>query len=466
MSNPYRTPSVRLPAVPKATSATTYPKRVTSLKPPIINPYDKFTASEFDAWVSDLKGALKKALGRDDEIDAMPPAVDATEEAEVEMELEDSFADYRSRQSAKGKGRDPREGPGLFSLRDVGTDGMPRVAMEVDRPETDEGSEGAEDFVEEEDGESAQPVRGAANGEGSSGQPIELLSDDEDEEPLSLPPKRHDADDDLYEWSDQEDDGSPVGAPEIRDPWEGPRKYAEDFYAGGDDDLYAGVGGYQPREFSHADDDDDEPGMVLTPDIGAEADEALKDSDEESEPDYPWADPEHDPDIEEYSGFPSRRHGYARQLMDGWEDPGMDFYAGGDGIESEDVDPNSLTPRFEDGALSPVVEHEVIDILSDDEEAPEAPADLAPAWRESSEEAAFDFDEDEAHMNRTNGRSLVFAMCMYNGSHNRSYKSIASQEARFWRRTTGAARLRLPDAGRLRSPGDSVLLAWRGIVLS
>src|SRR5882762_4755579 len=40
-----------------------------TLRPPIQNPYDKFTQSEFDAWIDDITGALRRALGHEDAIE-------------------------------------------------------------------------------------------------------------------------------------------------------------------------------------------------------------------------------------------------------------------------------------------------------------------------------------------------------------------------------------------------------------
>jgi hypothetical protein len=41
----------------------------TSTRPPIYNPYDKFTRPEFDEWIGGITSTLRKALGRDGEGD-------------------------------------------------------------------------------------------------------------------------------------------------------------------------------------------------------------------------------------------------------------------------------------------------------------------------------------------------------------------------------------------------------------
>lgn len=109
----------------------------TSLRPPIFNPYDRFTQPEFDAWIGDLTHALKRALEPEAEpgVDSpsrhngswntVPDQLGGSFSAEGQAQspapsegygeqsiLEDSFAQIASRR-AKGKARDPREGPGL-----------------------------------------------------------------------------------------------------------------------------------------------------------------------------------------------------------------------------------------------------------------------------------------------------------------------------------------------------------------
>lgn len=114
MSTSWRSPFPILPA-PQTTPVSTNPK---SLKRPIHNPYDKFTQPEFDKWIGGITSALRRALGEETEEDA---ALDehlsqdinaAAEETFLDDSFEDSFAGIQSRR-AKGKAKDPREGPGL-----------------------------------------------------------------------------------------------------------------------------------------------------------------------------------------------------------------------------------------------------------------------------------------------------------------------------------------------------------------
>lgn len=105
-------------------------------RPPIHNPYDKFTQTEFDAWIGGITGALKRALGQEAEDvgkhtqnlqqdpaggrGAQYQALDESGREQPESDVDDgefndSFAEIKARRHAVGKGkqRDPREGPGF-----------------------------------------------------------------------------------------------------------------------------------------------------------------------------------------------------------------------------------------------------------------------------------------------------------------------------------------------------------------
>lgn len=95
------------------------------------NPYDKFTQDEFDAWIGGITGALRRALGQEDEV--VSPHVtsshyseqsNSSDEEEVQRlvefpdessgeESEASFSSSTARRISKGKARDPRDGPGF-----------------------------------------------------------------------------------------------------------------------------------------------------------------------------------------------------------------------------------------------------------------------------------------------------------------------------------------------------------------
>jgi hypothetical protein len=114
MSTSWRSPFPILPA-PQTTPVSTNPK---SLKRPIHNPYDKFTKPEFDEWIGGITSALRRALGEETQDDVtldehLPQDINAAaEETFLDHSFEDSFAGIHSRR-AKGKAKDPREGPGL-----------------------------------------------------------------------------------------------------------------------------------------------------------------------------------------------------------------------------------------------------------------------------------------------------------------------------------------------------------------
>lgn len=124
-------------ASPHSTSMAKAAHTRASLRPPIFNPYDRFPQPEFDAWIGDITSALKRALEHEPEPTVNSPSrhdgiwntlsdhPGGTPSAEgrtrspalsdvrdEESPAEDSFAQIASRR-AKGKARDPREGPGL-----------------------------------------------------------------------------------------------------------------------------------------------------------------------------------------------------------------------------------------------------------------------------------------------------------------------------------------------------------------
>ncbi|KAH9067608.1 hypothetical protein EDB87DRAFT_12851 [Lactarius vividus] len=123
------------PTTPNASSTKSSTR--TSLRPPIFNPYDRFTQPEFDAWIGDITSSIKRALRHEVEpevelpsgrsnswktlqdqvggsltIEERAQSPTSTELRDDESIFEDSFAHIASRK-AKGKARDPREGPGL-----------------------------------------------------------------------------------------------------------------------------------------------------------------------------------------------------------------------------------------------------------------------------------------------------------------------------------------------------------------
>jgi len=140
------------PRVPNST-----PQLPISIRPPIHNPYDKFTQPQFDEWIGGITGALRKALGQEE--DETPTSQAAQPREEVahsasdvdEDDVEDSFAEWRAMR-AKEKGK-----------------------MRATEDEQDSDYGGSQESYE---GSSAQDYA-AGN---TPGDAIELLSDEDDAE--------------------------------------------------------------------------------------------------------------------------------------------------------------------------------------------------------------------------------------------------------------------------------------------
>lgn len=132
-------------------------------RPPVHNPYDKFSQSEFDAWVGDLTSTLRQALGHEDDPPAQEEAEDPLDrlldsftedhlrkEKESEEEVSDSDSSSETRDAfRKGKNWEQPEGSGLAS----GTYDEP-IELDLDSDEEqDEQDEIVADVVQhEEDG--------------------------------------------------------------------------------------------------------------------------------------------------------------------------------------------------------------------------------------------------------------------------------------------------------------------------
>ncbi|KDQ55083.1 hypothetical protein JAAARDRAFT_60062 [Jaapia argillacea MUCL 33604] len=312
--------------VPNATPSSLLQSYSTkALRPPIHNPYDKFTQPQFDAWIDDITGALKKALGREDVVPPPPPStnVAASQEAAeesvahlgTETELfeenqededevvDDSFAEIRARR--KGKARDPREGPGLG----VGGKLQP-IEILSDSHSEEEGSgeegsgseeEGEEEYIYDEGGLSddgiydesseggSERLEVESHGEGTSKLTVEVFSEEEDEED----PEGRDR-----ESYDEEYDEETGSSPPRRHPRSGYRRPP-----------------HQPEEILEISDDERQ---------------------EEDEEEFPP--PSH-----------ARSNIIPAEISDPWTGPrtfAEDFYSGGDRINFHGADPSYLTPQY------------------------------------------------------------------------------------------------------------------------
>lgn len=222
------------------------------LRRPIYNPYDRFTQPEFDAWIGDITGALRRALGQTTD---EPPHVNSSandpyssrmdengpdkerDDLDDNSEVEDSFAEVKARRSDKGKGkeRDPREGPGLSGLKGHGGMAQPiEIDSDSDQNQEEEDGEefnsnydansdlgsradddeeddvenylsGDEDAqMEEEDDEFESPEVELKQGQ-SSAEVIELSSDEDEEDEDDTAPTTH-ARVNAYTYSDEDVD--------------------------------------------------------------------------------------------------------------------------------------------------------------------------------------------------------------------------------------------------------------------
>ncbi|KAL0571946.1 hypothetical protein V5O48_010018 [Marasmius crinis-equi] len=129
---------------------------------PIHNPYDKFSQSDFDAWIGGITTTLRKALGHEDDVHEKADgpfdhlleteAEDGTmQEQSVERELGSSLFENETRDaSRKGKDRDPEEGPGLGP----GTEDEP-IELESDSEE-EEDIEGNLEVGDSDEGEGSE----------------------------------------------------------------------------------------------------------------------------------------------------------------------------------------------------------------------------------------------------------------------------------------------------------------------
>ncbi|KAK0226248.1 hypothetical protein IW262DRAFT_753911 [Armillaria fumosa] len=341
----------------------------TRTKPaPIYNPYDKFTKPQFDAWIDDLTGTLRRALGHIDDggpEESLVPsdessmghidAEQASESSEVDGDIEDSFAELKARHAnRKGKARDPREGPGLFSGRGNGSYEEPidlasdsedeeaqveELARVID--DTDYGSEWEEQDEREEseqDAEDVDPETDAEvdyedeeNHEEEAGSDLEegneAHDEDEDEEQLDLwktdqsssPPLQ-------YEVFDADDDIEKLDEPEVIDLLSD-----EEISIAGSSPPALGEG----EEHSEADIDEEDR------DQGAHEDAAV------SRDVYDVDDDDEQP-LYNDTAFPSTVLGYPFlhepvEIMDPWIRPQQyanDLYKGGDHLPGPETHPS------------------------------------------------------------------------------------------------------------------------------
>lgn len=278
------------PRVPNST-----PQLPSSIRPPIHNPYDKFTQPQFDEWIGGITGALRKALGQEEEEVPTPRATEPCEEdvhpsADVDEDnVEDSFAEWKAmRAKEKGKmrateeeqdseygssqesyqdsdvqdravGHTPSDAIELLSDEDHAEGEQVNDPREYDNGDHDGGS--VERFTPAgSDGEVQLPYVGSsqsvippkphnffANATGHEGSyqsgpslalllstsfpAIEISDGEPEDRDRDQGDDSLDAENGLFGWGEEEEGEDQP--PDIRDPWELPKTYAEDLYTGG-----------------------------------------------------------------------------------------------------------------------------------------------------------------------------------------------------------------------------------------
>ncbi|EIW80699.1 hypothetical protein CONPUDRAFT_137762, partial [Coniophora puteana RWD-64-598 SS2] len=387
---------------------------------PIHNPYDKFSKPEFDDWIGGITSALRRALGQDDEEadeearvsneshagdEARRPgagpdlnmvlADDGTGQdvADATFHEEDSLS-YGPSLRAKGKARDPREGPGfggqqnpieLLSDSEAGEEeegdeqGSPRSSPVSDAgsEELDEEDEYDEDGVlregeyyigEDEEQEEEDEEEGIYEGTDivhpRQRQPrVEASEEDEEVEEEEVSEEGEESDEreqspEIIELVDSDEEQANSG--DLRGP------------AGSATSIHPRhAQHYDPRQQPHArdyaygedeeegDEEDEEerdvsPGRVSDRDEDDDQLSISADGDEE--------DIDRTADADDGTAFhPSHAGRQAVELPDPWAGPreyAEDFYAGGDfpspfvsDLRDAEIDPSSLTPLHDAAAF-------------------------------------------------------------------------------------------------------------------
>ncbi|KAI0827888.1 hypothetical protein BC628DRAFT_1366012 [Trametes gibbosa] len=386
MTSPYSTP--RYPRGPNPTPHSTQK----GLRPPIHNPFDKFTQPEFDAWITDITGALKHALGREE-----TPTLRKREPSHPEEDecVEDSFAEVKARRLAKGKERARDE-----DLEEEET-------TEENEEDQDEDGWGeaysGEEYSGEETGESEEEAPRV--GHSTEHEIIDLLSDDNDaqaegyegveaeEDVAEEEAEAYGEDAEGSEASSDDDEASSRGSPaagpstvtqsaahevtEILDSEEEPEEIEER------DEQRALPARFQRKPImevtGHLESDDEADYEEDLDEEQGEEEDVFPPRDKEGEPvnvEDPWRGPttyaedlysggdilsgvlDHGnphtlPAEEDEGGEPAQ----SPELPDPWEGPRQfaeDFYAGGDTLlDLADLTPSHLTPKDERPLIIP-----------------------------------------------------------------------------------------------------------------
>ena len=159
------------PAYPRVPNSTPQLSASASIRPPIHNPYDKFTQPQFDEWIGGITSALKRALGQEEEEpptsrQTTPREEDAHPASDADEDnVEDSLAEWKAmRTKEKGKMRatedeqdseygGSQESYEVTGVRDLAAGDTPDDAIELLSDDDDAGGEELSDRGEYEDGD-------------------------------------------------------------------------------------------------------------------------------------------------------------------------------------------------------------------------------------------------------------------------------------------------------------------------
>ncbi|TCD64552.1 hypothetical protein EIP91_003909 [Steccherinum ochraceum] len=369
MATPYSTPG--FPKAPRPTPSSGSISNRGALRAPIHNPYDKFTQDEFDAWIGDITGALKQALGHEElpsitSSNTVRPQSEEVHSGDVSAygDVDDSFAEIKARRALKGKERATEEDfPGSDEA------GSPEVVV-ISSDEDDDDEEGpfgagsgAEEYDEQ--AEDSDEYTSDAEDDNLDLEVEYELSPDEDpsRRPETLPEdaEQGEEEDDEEEDEDREDENGLGPEP----PEAGADEEGGDILY--DEDAY----GEEEGEASEEDEDE----LASSPSKAPEVIE-LEDSDEDQQDDGD-ADAEVDESADERDV----------ELPDKWEGPSTyaeDFYSGGDIPPGASIESSAhLLPTEMDASRLPgMLESEdgAEDEVFPPQDANDRPIDIVDPW--------------------------------------------------------------------------------------
>ncbi|EIN06728.1 hypothetical protein PUNSTDRAFT_145240 [Punctularia strigosozonata HHB-11173 SS5] len=366
------------PVAPHPTPATETRDRMLpkELRPPVLNPYDAFSADEFDQWIGGITSALRRALGREDEIEVEPEpreesgvlpeeeaATDGESQEEEEGVLEDSFAEWKERKAARTAGRGPEEADALDAS------GAKEQPIEILSDDEDDDAEDDEEDEEDGDEEGYEEDEDYAEEEGAVDGVAHARVDASDEDVGVY-------EDDEYDDQDEEDEEAPkvngAGAEDVdgfvsEEDAVSTRAHEDEFDEDELEEDDEEEEEYDDEEYERQEHYDEEPlgdsdeENAVTGERGDDV-ISIVDVDEDDE-----GHPEEDQDAP--AAPTSASVAQPIELPDPWTGPRMyaeDFYSSGD-LRDNDIagaTPSHLTPRREDDGL------EYLDV-GEDEAIPE-----------------------------------------------------------------------------------------------